>query len=174
MPDVLTQGYHNAHKGYDLGAPIGRELRAFSDGVVIRRVDCTACTPEKPNIVPSSLTQAERDALFANPAWGFGYGNFITVRYDYGLLPRSLRQEMDALGLTDGYAYVLFAHMSRVDVRVGDRVQAGGLLGLTGTTGHSSGPHLHMEVKVGRAQTVDGVWLKLTAVHPNLLFKDNP
>jgi murein DD-endopeptidase MepM/ murein hydrolase activator NlpD len=61
-----------------------------------------------------------------------------------------------------------------VDVRVGDRVQSGGLLGLTGNTGHSNGPHLHLEVKVGRAQTVDGVWQKLTSVHPNLLFMDNP
>ena len=139
--------------------------------MVIRRVLCTACTPEKPNVLPSSLTPAARTAIFANPAWGYGYGNFLIVRYDYGLLPEGLRQTMDEQGLTDGFAYVLYAHLSRVDVMLTQRVRAGDVLGATGNTGHSSGPHLHMEVKIGRAQTVDGTWQRQTAVHPNLLFE---
>ncbi|MBB3935375.1 M23 family metallopeptidase [Aureimonas phyllosphaerae] len=41
-----------------------------------------------------------------------------------------------------------FAHLSRIDVSVGQAVTAGSRLGLIGTTGRSTGPHLHYEVRV--------------------------
>lgn len=37
----------------------------------------------------------------------------------------------------------LYGHLSRVDVSVGERVEAGQQLGLTGSTGNSTGPHIH-------------------------------
>jgi murein DD-endopeptidase MepM/ murein hydrolase activator NlpD len=39
-----------------------------------------------------------------------------------------------------------YAHLSRVDVRIGQRVEAGEVIGLSGDTGVSTGPHLHWEV----------------------------
>jgi len=43
-----------------------------------------------------------------------------------------------------GYRYeTLYAHLSDIDVRVGDRVKRGDVLGALGNTGRSSGPHLH-------------------------------
>ena len=48
----------------------------------------------------------------------------------------------------------LYAHMSRIDVRVGQWLAAGQQLGLVGSSGHSSGPHLHFEVRV-RGAAVD-------------------
>lgn len=46
--------------------------------------------------------------------------------------------------------YTRYCHMNeRPFVKVGDEVQAGTILGLSGTTGHSSGPHLHFEVHLG-------------------------
>ena len=42
----------------------------------------------------------------------------------------------------------LVAHLSLVDVRVGQRVRAQQQVGLVGSTGDSSGPHVHMEVRV--------------------------
>lgn len=56
------------------------------------------------------------------------YGNLVTVRHDNGFETR-------------------YAHLSEVDVKVGDVVQPGAELGKVGSTGHSTGPHLHFEVR---------------------------
>jgi murein DD-endopeptidase MepM/ murein hydrolase activator NlpD len=57
----------------------------------------------------------------------FGYGNLVEVNHGNGYLTR-------------------YAHNSAVLVKVGDTVQKGQPLSLIGTTGHSTGPHLHFEV----------------------------
>jgi len=50
----------------------------------------------------------------------------------------------------------LYGHQSQVQVRVGDVVQAGQVLGLVGSTGKSTGPHLHFEVRL-RGAPIDPV-----------------
>lgn len=46
-----------------------------------------------------------------------------------------------------GYSYeTLYAHMSDITVQAGDRVERGDMIGELGSTGRSSGPHLHYEV----------------------------
>ncbi|MDW8268706.1 MAG: M23 family metallopeptidase, partial [Anaerolineae bacterium] len=42
-----------------------------------------------------------------------------------------------------------FWHLSRIDVRPGDRVAPGDVIGLVGTTGLSTAAHLHWELRVG-------------------------
>ena len=49
--------------------------------------------------------------------------------------------------MADG-AIVGFAHLSQVHVKQGDTVEAGSDLGLSGATGHATGPHVHMTVEV--------------------------
>lgn len=58
---------------------------------------------------------------------GYGYGFHVVVRHANGL-------------------ETLYAHMSKISVRVGQVVKAGELIGLGGSTGWSTGPHLHLEV----------------------------
>jgi murein DD-endopeptidase MepM/ murein hydrolase activator NlpD len=45
----------------------------------------------------------------------------------------------------------LYAHLSRKDVRQGQRVAQGQRLGAVGSTGQSTGPHLHFEFRVNGA-----------------------
>jgi murein DD-endopeptidase MepM/ murein hydrolase activator NlpD len=59
-----------------------------------------------------------------------GYGNCVMVRHFNGL-------------------ETLYGHLDRIDVQQGDVVSAGEALGLGGSTGKSSGPHLHFEVRYG-------------------------
>jgi murein DD-endopeptidase MepM/ murein hydrolase activator NlpD len=66
-----------------------------------------------------------------------GYGNFIEIRHPNGMT-------------------TLYAHLSRIDVASGDRLQGGGRIGLVGSTGYSTGPHLHFEVRRGGTQVNPG------------------
>lgn len=51
------------------------------------------------------------------------------------------------LVIDHGYGYeTLYAHMSKIDVRRGQKVHRGDVIGLVGNTGTSSGPHVHYEV----------------------------
>lgn len=49
--------------------------------------------------------------------------------------------------ISHGYGYqTLYGHMSRIDVKEGDKVKKGQRIGLIGSTGQSTGPHCHYEV----------------------------
>jgi murein DD-endopeptidase MepM/ murein hydrolase activator NlpD len=48
--------------------------------------------------------------------------------------------------------YSFLAHLSRIDVREGQRVEAGQPIGLAGATGRVSGPHLHWTVRLNQAR----------------------
>ena len=53
----------------------------------------------------------------------------------------------NSLDIAHGYGYVTrYAHMNEILVKPGDRVRRGDTIGLIGSTGRSTGPHLHYEV----------------------------
>jgi murein DD-endopeptidase MepM/ murein hydrolase activator NlpD len=63
------------------------------------------------------------------------YGLAVSIRHDFGFQDKTL--------------YTLYGHLSEVDVVVGQRVETGDRLGLSGSTGKVTGPHLHFEVRLG-------------------------
>ncbi|KQR87777.1 M23 family metallopeptidase [Sphingomonas sp. Leaf343] len=73
-----------------------------------------------------------------------GYGNFVKLAH--------------ARGLSSGYG-----HMSRIAVRPGTRVRQGQVIGYVGSTGMSTGPHLHWEVW-RNGQTINPRALSFTSV----------
>jgi len=56
-----------------------------------------------------------------------GYGNLVIVE--------------------NGAYRTYYAHLSSIPVSIGDEVKAGTTIGLSGSTGHSTGPHLHYEIR---------------------------
>lgn len=77
---------------------------------------------------------AYTDGRVVQAGWNGGYGNCILVDHGNGLKTR-------------------YGHLSKTYVRVGQRVQTGERIGAVGSTGNSTGPHLHFEViKWGRTQ----------------------
>lgn len=63
--------------------------------------------------------------------WGGGYGSYVVLKHGNG-------------------TQTLYGHMSRVDVGVGQHVDQGDVIGALGNSGHSTGPHLHIEVHGAR------------------------
>jgi murein DD-endopeptidase MepM/ murein hydrolase activator NlpD len=58
-----------------------------------------------------------------------GFGKFVQVDHGYGI-------------------ETIYAHNQTLSVRSGQKVKRGALLAAVGNTGHSTGPHLHYEVRV--------------------------
>ena len=71
--------------------------------------------------------------------WSRGYGNLIVIRHENGL-------------------ETAYGHLSARNVKEGDWVSAGDLIGLGGSTGRSSGPHLHFETRY-MGYAFDPEWL---------------
>lgn len=65
--------------------------------------------------------------------WYGGYGNYVNISHDYG------------------YA-TAYGHMSSISVSSGDYVEKGQVIGYVGSTGYSTGPHLHFEVLLNGEQ----------------------
>lgn len=144
----ITQEFGNqGHKGTDLGARVGVPVMASGVGIVTKVVRCTRCTEAQPNFASQGIPDWSSDAV-KDPAWGYGFGNYIIVRYAWADMPNLMRTAMTAMNLVNGYAYVIHAHLSRIDTQPSTAVKAGDLLGAVGNTGNSTGPHLHLEIKV--------------------------
>jgi hypothetical protein len=72
--------------------------------------------------------------------WGPAYGTHVVLDFD--------RLPDNSPGL-----WGVLAHLSRLDVKPGERVTAGQVIGKSGATGHVTGPHLHFEI-----QAAGGAW----------------
>lgn len=145
----VTQEYAQpgGHRGVDLAATVGTGVYASGKGEVAYTVACTRCTANAPNFKSQGLSLWDAAAI-ADPAWGYGFGHHVVVRYAWQELPKATRDRLTLMSLSGAFAYVIYAHLSSIDVMDDETVRPGDRVGAVGNTGNSSGPHLHLEVRI--------------------------
>ncbi len=97
-----TQGIHGWN-AIDMAAPIGSNIYAAADGVVIKA---------------------------SSGGWGGGYGTYVMIKHPNGLV-------------------TMYAHNSKLLVQKGEKVKKGQVIAKMGSTGRSTGSHVHFEVRGG-------------------------
>jgi murein DD-endopeptidase MepM/ murein hydrolase activator NlpD len=75
-----------------------------------------------------SPARATAPGIVSTAGWNGGYGRMVEIDHGNGFSTR-------------------YGHLSQIDVKVGDHVALGGVVGKTGSSGRSTGPHLHYEVR---------------------------
>jgi murein DD-endopeptidase MepM/ murein hydrolase activator NlpD len=73
--------------------------------------------------------RAPADGIVVKSEWANGYGNVVYIAHGYGYSTR-------------------YGHLSNFAVKPGDHVKRGDVIGRVGSTGRSTGPHLHYEVRL--------------------------
>lgn len=75
------------------------------------------------------LVIAPANGVVTEAGWKGGYGNMIEIDHGNGLKTR-------------------YGHLSRIDINVGDSITRGQVMAYVGSTGRSTGPHLHYELRL--------------------------
>ena len=138
-PDIPYQGDKTDFTELGSASCPGNQVGPVGDGMFIWPSVYQAVSGEKfseshPGVdfstPPGVPVYAADDGLVIFAGWSeLGYGNVIVI--DHG----------------NGYK-TLYAHLSQISQYCGAKVKSGQLIGLSGSTGNSSGPHLHFEVRV--------------------------
>jgi murein DD-endopeptidase MepM/ murein hydrolase activator NlpD len=81
------------------------------------------------------------DGVVVHAGWSSGYGRLVKIQHEFGIETR-------------------YAHMSKIRVKVGQRVSRGQRVGDMGNTGRSTGTHLHYEVRVGGKPVNPMIYIK--------------
>lgn len=109
-------------KGYRINSAFGlRKLDIEAKARAHKGVDIAA--PKGTSVYTTAEGRVVRAGFQAG-----AYGNFIEVKHPNGLSS-------------------VYGHLSRIDVHTGQEVASGERIGLVGSTGYSTGPHLHFEVR---------------------------
>ncbi len=91
------------------------------------------------NLKNGDTVCAAFDGVVRMSCWYYGYGNVVVIRHHNGI-------------------ETLYGHLSRRLAKPGDLVNAGQCIGYGGSTGHSTGPHLHFETRyLGRPFNPDDI-----------------
>jgi murein DD-endopeptidase MepM/ murein hydrolase activator NlpD len=96
---------------------------------------------------PTGHAGIDFDGELGDPVFAALSGRVITAEFNRGGYGKLV-----VIRRGDG-TEVRYAHLNRILVSVGDRVTAGKRIGRMGTTGQSTGVHLHLEVRVNNGRT---------------------
>jgi murein DD-endopeptidase MepM/ murein hydrolase activator NlpD len=125
-PVVREIAFETPVKGYGINSPFGPRRLPGQAARNHEGVDIAA--PQGTAVYVAAEGSVARSGYDAG-----GYGRFVEIRHPNGMT-------------------TLYGHLSRLDVASGDRLGAGERIGLVGSTGRSTGPHLHFEVRRGDRQ----------------------
>ncbi len=81
-------------------------------------------------VASGTQVHAAADGVIVQSGWNGGYGISIYVDHGNGIITR-------------------YGHLSQAYAQVGRQVKQGEVIGLSGNTGNSTGPHLHFEIRIG-------------------------
>ncbi len=124
-------------QGYHLTAGFG-EYGLWSHAHTGQDFACPVGTP----------VHALGDGVVIFASYDGAYGNKIAIQHAGGLV-------------------TWYAHLSAFDVKIGDKVKAGQLIGRVGSTGNTTGPHLHLEIRPHEDDPIDPMpWLRAHGLHP--------
>jgi murein DD-endopeptidase MepM/ murein hydrolase activator NlpD len=84
---------------------------------------------------------ATADGVVIHAGWQSGYGRLVKIKHDFGIETR-------------------YAHLSKLRVKVGQRVSRGDHIGDMGASGRVTGVHLHYEVRVGGKAVNPMIYIK--------------
>jgi hypothetical protein len=140
------------HDGWDLGAATGEPIYCGPNGgTVVKTNVCAKCTPDKPNAAASGFDIGD-PAIVNDPAWGYGYGTYVIVRYTSDQLPQSTRALLASKGFGDApMMCVMYAHLAQIIVNNGQVLTPNQQIGMCGNTGNSEATHLHLESRASKS-----------------------
>lgn len=129
------------------------------------------------------LTQKYGYTAYSKKLYASGFHNGIDIASSYGEpVKAALNGKVIAIGNCGKYAYgkwiavehengltTLYAHLSGYGAfKTGDRIKTGDIVGYQGSTGYSTGPHLHFGVYVSQTFRVESMWYGLLPIGAHL------
>lgn len=143
---TMSRGYTSSHSGLDITGSVGSSVVATKSGTVYYVY--TGC------INSNSAASSGKACTSAgcSPSTGtyytynnkkicnWGYGNGVVIKH------------------SDGSGYSMYAHMKSVSVKKGATVKQGDVIGTLGSTGNSTGAHLHFEL--ASSASMSGTYVK--------------
>lgn len=109
------------HFGLDMDKGVDTPIKALAEGVVFR--SNSTCSPYGGKLGSYCL---EMDPVS-------GGGNYVQIKFEY----------------EDKTYYATYMHMAKVNVKTGDVINAGDVIGTQGHSGNSTASHLHLEIHEG-------------------------
>ena len=109
-------------KDYETTSGFGPRVDPFTRGLAMHTgLDFRAAT--------GTPIRATADGKVTEAGWNGGYGRMVEIDHGFGITTR-------------------YAHMSAMEVAAGDTIKRGQVIGYVGSSGRSTGPHLHYEVRI--------------------------